>query len=389
MCFQCGTAVQPGAPACPRCGAPAAPAQPQPYGMVAPQPYGTVQPQPQPYGTVPPQPMSPQAQPPRAPRRGPFGLSTGKVVAIGLTVFLILVVGMVAVLVAVLGIGRDGPDSAVKDYFGALAEGDAGKALAQTYEGSAAAQKNPLLTSAALADPARRPSAVAVGKVYKLPGAEAWRVTVAFVANGKDLSMPVTVRKIDGEYVLVEAFTEVRVSPESTAGVTVNGVQVPEGGTNLVAFPGSYEIKVAGTPLIAETVVLAEQMSGSHAYASIFSRDLAPGVQKEVDKQVRAKLDACLKSTSDAPSGCPFRAFLPGEKPTVKWTMPTYPKIEIRSTLTSETGSARFSGSGTAHYEADYRDFFGAKKHEAGNDQIYLYGNVTVKDAELVVTFTN
>jgi hypothetical protein len=365
MCFRCGNAVQPGMPACPRCGQP----QPMPYGMVAPQP-----------GPPP---------PPQPPRRGPFGLSTGKVVAIGVTVFLMLGVGMVAVLVAVLGIGRSGPDSAVKDYFSALADGDAEKALGQTYEGTAAAGKNPLLTSAALTDPARRPGAVSVGKVYKLTGADAWRVTVAYVANSKDINMLVTVRKIDGEFVLIEAFTSVRVSPASEEGLTINGVAVPAGTTTMTAFPGSYEIKIPGSPLIAEVTTIAEQASGTYAYASIFSRDLAPGVEDEVDKQVRAKLDACLKSRSDSPPGCPFRAFLPGEKPTVKWTMPTYPKIEIGSVLTSNSGSVRFSGSGVAHYEADYRDFFGAKQHEGGNDQIYVYGNVSVKDGKLVVTFTN
>jgi hypothetical protein len=96
-----------------------------------------------------------------------------------------------------------------------------------------------------------------------------------------------------------------------------------------------------------------------------------------------------LKSTSDSPPGCPFRAFLPGEKPSVKWSMTTYPKADISAALISSSGVARFSGNGVAHYEADYRDFFGAKKHDAGNDQVYLYGNVTVKDSKLLVTFTN
>ncbi|MEU4240957.1 hypothetical protein [Actinoplanes sp. NPDC026619] len=328
----------------------------------------------------------PPPQPPK--RRGLLALGTGRLIALGVTLVVLLGAGFIAVLVVALGIGRDGPDSAVKEYFAALADGDAEKALRHTYEGTGAAKDNPLLTSAALTDPARRPSAVTISKARALSGAKSWRAVAAYVANGKDVNMIVTIRQIDGKYVVLEAFTALRVTP-GVQGLTVNGVAVPAAGETLTVFPGSYQVKAAGNALLAEVDVMADQAGGSYASASIFSRELAPGVQAEVDKQVRAKLDGCMKSTSDAPPGCPFRAFLPGEKPSVRWTMPTYPKVEVSSVLTSESASARFSGSGVAHYEADYRDFFGAKKHEADNDQIYVYGNVTVKDSKLVVTFTN
>jgi hypothetical protein len=150
-----------------------------------------------------------------------------------------------------------------------------------------------------------------------------------------------------------------RVAQARLAGATV--ATVPEPGTGrstdgaVWALPGVYTLQAVADPLFdaapsTVTVTGADRQSDELAVA------LKPTVLPAVDRQVRARIDACAEQDDMRPTvaagGCPMRYssnFAFTRK--VRWSITKYPTLEIRLTDAGPQVHTTTAGAATVRYQ--------------------------------------
>lgn len=292
------------------------------------------------------------------------------------------------------------PDAAgtVRDYFAALAAGNAKKAL--RYVSAAAplsAQDYPLLTDAALSSPRNRPSNAKTSTVTQIQGTpssiEAYLVLTSYRVAGQPVTTVLVVLHGDGRYLLRSPFAEVAVMDAAGRAVTVNGVALDQQHLTTPAFPGSYDAVAAGNALY--TAGRASAVSGSGAAALSFTQidfeppALAPGALGEIQRQARAELDACTASGQPAPDGCPFGLNVPGTAAQVKWTITTYPAITaaVAASLRGDVGVAVTDDhTGRVHWDVTYTGLDGVNRHQTGDSDFTVNGSASLAGSAIQVS---
>ncbi len=314
----------------------------------------------------------------------------------------------VAILLIVGGIiaftqsrsSQSSPTGAVLDFFGALDTGDAASALtlvdgADKYPASA----NPLLSDAALARVADRPTDLAITGAVAT-NAEAGRkttvVSVTYTVGGYTVHQAIDVLDRDAHapaatkpYLLKAPFITVSVPTSDGRVVSVNGVPVPSGTTHALAFPATYTATVAGNQLLAAGTSSAVYNSTPDAVEADIASPapaVAPGATAAVQAAVNSALDKCAASKSATPANCPFSYSDSGA--TVNWKIVTYPKVNV----IIDSGVVAFVDDGhpgSVHYDATTSFLFGLIPHtDSGSENAEVTGTATVSASAVTVTFT-
>jgi hypothetical protein len=407
LCFRCGGEVIPAEQSCRYCGMP-----------VLAELFGPAQAPP----TATPPPVPPTATPPPVPAADPslaVGAGAGgPSLALGAPVgggrptrrgalIAIAVVGVLLLAgggaIAVVKLVAPTPASTVRDYFGALGDGDAAKAMSLIDKpDSFDVSGYPLLTGKALADKAHRPGDVKVGKPHKLGAADgvdpalgAQTLPVTYRVNGTTVTQTVAVLKdkTTKKYVLQGAFVEITVSGLAGRPATVNGIDLGSDDIDAAAFPGSYDVVAGGNALFAadaEQVIPQSTGNGGLAAAVSFGPpQLAPDAQTTIESQVRSQLDQCAASTEAQPAGCPFGLTEPGTVTSVQWAITTYPAITVAvadSLFGGPAATITDDGSGVVQWSDTYVDYLGASTNDSGSWGFRVNGSAQLAGNQIQVT---
>ncbi|BCJ41331.1 hypothetical protein GCM10010168_89090 [Actinoplanes ianthinogenes] len=385
VCFQCGGGVTAAQRSCSFCGMPVLPEMLGAPRESSPPPGIGAAPLPQPTLTL------GTASHERRIGRKPV------LIAVAAAAALVLVATGIAV---VSRLTADTPKSTVQDYFDALGDGDAARALQLVSRGDEVdTAKYPLLTDAALADRAARPSEVEVGDATEdntMYGEDASTVPVTYHALGTTVQLKVPVVKAakgDG-YQLVAPLVQLSLKGVAGRAVTVNGIALSAASQDeVIAFPGGYQAQAGGTALLAPASVTALPVDSGFGWESELDfgdPQLAPDAHEKIASAVRSSIDRCAASTEAAPAGCPFSTYVGGSDVSVRWSITTYPAItEDASSIawlgTGDQVPISDDGTGSAHWTATYTDYSGARQTESGDTSFRIYGYAQATGSDIRV----
>ena len=323
------------------------------------------------------------------PELEPLRVKRGRA-AVVLSALSLAVVSLAGIFVAahLLSTRVLGPAAAVEDFLEAAAAGDVATALEAA---GAPDADSPLLADELLADPANRISAPRVLSVETEE--EMSFVSVVFQLDGREREANFVVQATDErryllfkKQALVDPLTEVEIAGGAGAGraIDVNGVRLSVG--NHDALPGRYLVRAAAadsTFTFSDATVLA---TGGGSFESVeLSAQLSPEARTSVQQAVREQLDACARSTSVEPSGCPFEYFGFGDYENVDWTIVRYPTVSVRL----DGSTIRFSASsgGTARFTAVERYEFLGDIETDEEVEFDVSGVARVSAGSTIVTF--
>jgi hypothetical protein len=379
----------PSYPAAPAPGQPQAPGQPPISG----QPQASAYPG-APAETYPGAPAGYQpGQQPAAPRKSRKGLIIG--LSVGLAVVLLggggLAVGAAAIS------SSAAPDKQVSEFLQDLVDGKAEAALELMGE-----TPSGLLTDEAYRASGNHITDFSVGKA-KTKG-ESSVVTAKIKQGGTSYTQQFTLKKAGTTFLVFDTWqleplplglVDVQVQGPEGVAITVDGKEIDaEDVTKLAAFPGDYEVALAGDnemfeaePATASVVGLSEDAAGSIGTASLETKLTESGNATAL-AAVDAFVDSCIAQKSLKPDGCGFEA-----RPTdgvtysnIVWTLPTRPTFSVGAwagsgwTVTTESA-------GTLDVKADAVDASGRSGTSGVTIPNYRYtGTVSIVDG--VATFT-
>lgn len=230
------------------------------------------------------------------------------------------------------------PEAVIEKYFDALADRDADAALAVIAPEQTAGGARDLLTDAVLAaDGYRPPADPQIGEV-SVDGRRA-TAEVSFTLGDERQTASVRLRRVDGfadtvlhRWRLVGGVQQLYFR-EAPGEVSVNGVRVPayelDGPRTLPVLWGGYEVGVPGDDPLWDprtTTALAGPAGTAEVTVPLAAR---PEVREEVERQVRAVLDACAASTELLPPGCPFGNARVATAEDVGWRIASYPELDM------------------------------------------------------------
>ncbi|MEU8241285.1 hypothetical protein AB0C07_23820 [Actinoplanes missouriensis] len=322
-----------------------------------------------------------------------------------------LIAGIAAALVVLLAgaaviagtrLLADTPQSVVEDYFDALADGDAGRALQHVNRISELdTARYPLISDAALSDPAVRPTHVTVGESSKadIPyGRDAQIVDVHYRAGETEVDHQILVVRPaeDEDYQVLAPFVALQLTGVQGRAVTVNGVELTEAAlAEPAAFPGSFTAEAAGNALYSgatATGVPAQIGQGIYATTLDFGTPaLAAGAQEQIESTVRATIDKCAATTVAQTAGCPFALNVWGQDASVQWRVTAYPKISVAPAQGGWLGGGAGAtisddGTGKVRWTAKYTDFSGTQQTESGEAAFRVTGIAEASATGIQVT---
>lgn len=257
------------------------------------------------------------------PGQPPFGTPPKKKSSAGL---ILGIVGGVVALLLIAGVGgyfvivNSRPDSMVKEYFEALAAGDAEKALSF----AANDPSDPtLLTDEVL----EASNALATITDVTITNRTERTVRVSYRIGGELDSVNYEVTKTsDGWKMREVAFPIGVVAGVKNVPAVINGVKVADVEKALV-FPGTYEFATSSKHLAWTEP--QQTLRGGTLQVPISTRvELTDGGEDAARQAIRDRWDTCMKKRELKPKGCPFQlASLNGtvDKSTIRWSADPHP----------------------------------------------------------------
>jgi hypothetical protein len=332
-------------------------------------------------------------QQPGAPRKSRKGLIIG--LSIGLAVVLLGGGGLAAGAAAISSSAA--PDKQVREFLQDLVDGKAEAALALMGE-----KPSGLLTDEAYRASSNHITDFSVGKA-KTKG-DASVVSAKITQGGTSYTQEFTLAKAGTTFLIFDTWqldplplglVDVQVQGPEGVAITVDGEEIDAKDiTKLAAFPGDYEVALAGDgemfeaePVTASVVGLSEEAAGSIGAASLETKLTEAGNATAL-AAIDAFIDSCIAQKSLKPDGCGFEA-RPNDGVTysnIVWTLPTRPTFSIGAwagdgwTVTTESA-------GTLDVKADAVDASGRSGTSGVTIPNYRYtGTVSIVDG--VATFT-
>jgi hypothetical protein len=230
------------------------------------------------------------------------------------------------------------PDSAVRSYFGALADRDPAAALRRIAPEVAGPVERDLITAAVLDSPDYAPpEQVEVTEVVvdgRMAVAE-----VSYTVAGRARTASLRLRRDEGladtllhRWLVVDGVGSI-ILGQTPAEITVNGVPVPafdaQAPRILPALPGSYQLGVPADDPMWQERATAVEVAPQQATEVDVAMVVRPAVRDEVDRQLARLLDGCAESTELLPPGCPFGYARVATAEDVRWRIARYPSIRI------------------------------------------------------------
>lgn len=331
------------------------------------------------------------AMEPPAPPAPPAPLSPRTkraLVATGIAAGAIAVLGIAgAVAVSAVNAGR-GPEAAVEQYVGLIAEGRAEAATALVDPDIANAERG-FLVDTVLGAATERISDVEVE--VSVVGDTGY-ADVAYRLDGVEQSATLDVERQDNEWLVLESWrvasplvSEVAVVASGGA-VEIGGIEVPldeYGYGTAVVYPGVYEVSPVATRFFEADPVTAVS-AGPLSFGTPVDVAFEPtaALQEEIDAQMTAYVDGCAQQTVGDPEGCPFAVYVYPSDTEVTWAVESYPSVEI-----SEDGTGFRASGGTAI--ATYIDsgFFSDDEEEVSEEvDISFSGDIGIDGDEVTIT---
>ena len=249
-------------------------------------------------------------------------------------------VAVIAVAVVGVSIANNlffGPEKQIKEYFAALGDGDAERAL-DLARLDYSSNERALLTDEIFGASDQKIEDVDVRDVHTQgDGATA---TVTYTIDGAEKSQDVVLAKSGSRFVVFDDWElldpgldslRLRVTGPAT-GLEVNGVSVDvdglEDGVSLPAFPGTYEV----VPTSDSSYVTFEPQTtttGEDQDSLDFELAATTELEEEVTRQANAFLATCIASTEADPEGCPNDTYAGYDLKNVAWTLDSAPAYEL------------------------------------------------------------
>ncbi|OII23838.1 hypothetical protein [Frigoribacterium sp. MCBA15_019] len=260
------------------------------------------------------------------------------------------------------------PEATVRDYLGAVQAGEVERALA--LDGTEVADGDVLLTDDAYAAADDQVDGFQVGAV-STDGDDAQVEAVVHRADGSTHAQDFTLVR-DGRDLLffdrwalqpVDLGTvSVQVAGPASAEIAVDDTPVTrgsDGSVSLKAFPGSYEVALAGENESYSATAATAVVEGADVAAqpTLLTTTLTPAGTTAATAAVDAWVAGCIASTDLRPEGCSFglydtesgRYTLSGQK----WTLESAPQFTVGdwqdggwTVSTTTPGSASFTAQG-------------------------------------------
>lgn len=296
----------------------------------------------------------------------------------GLTVFGLVVAVLGALYLADWYFYR--PAQTVRAYFAALADGDAGAAQRLTVGDGTEPGVRTLDAATLRSDGYAPPRNVRIDKLDKGDSDDDASARVSFDLGGRRQTMLLQLRRDDDavagvfhRWRIVGGTYRMDVTAYGVDSVLIAGQQIPfpedQNSVSVAALPGDYTVALPQQPLLTADPLHA-YVGGSDLGAA--SLDLVPTIRdeavQEVDRQVRAHLDECARSTSLSPPTCPFGSYTYYEVRNVHWRIVDYPLYTVELSQyqpgslvvnTTERGSAEVTGTEVSSFGGStypYRD---------------------------------
>lgn len=312
----------------------------------------------------------------------------------GLAAFLALAVLIGGLQVAERSYFR--PEATVARFFDALLARDSTAARDLLLIGDTSGA--PLLDSAALRSPGYLPPVdVDVEEAEEVEEDGVATVRAGFTLQGERRSATFRLSRDEGRVAglfhrwrIDDGLDQVIVQASGVESVQVAGAVVPvdqdRSYAMLDALPGGYRVSLPEDPLWEATPVVAYAGTTGDADQEV---TLEPAVKSsaraELDRQVRAHIDDCAKSTVLQPRGCSLHASSWYEVRDVRWKVLRYPEVEVTLGYAGElTLSTTSEGEATATGREVYAFGGGTRPYEHPLS-IDVSGGVVVKDG--AVTF--
>lgn len=229
---------------------------------------------------------------------------------------------LVVVTAIVLLTGRQSPETVVRDFYAALAARDAGAARMLLFSDVTVDKDVTLLTDAILRSPGYTPPSRI--RLTRLPAPRPH-----FPREGEEKKKEEALVRADGELAGRAWQREVRLGRGGSYGdrwvmlsgpvglgvtssvrdgvLIVAGTPHRHSGRELVVFPGAYQVALAEHPLFEADPVTA--LAGSSPEVQLTTRVRAD-VRTEIDRQIRAYLDACARSREVNVARCPLAGIM-------------------------------------------------------------------------------
>lgn len=298
-----------------------------------------------------------------SPQAAPMRPATKRALIAGGIVLALLVA--LGVVYAVLSSTVFGPAHAASVYLQSIAAGQWTRA-SELSDPQLDASRSVLLTDRA----AHGRATIANTRVTRTTNASgAVYADVAYTLDGRDHAATLTLTPAGRTMGIFRRWTvatplirQLHVTMPSAVGkITVNGVDVTarnavdhgDGTLTLRAYPGSYEIRAARSEYYTSpsvTVVVADDDAKTEVTASPTA-----ALRRAVDRQARARLDACTESDDASPRNCPFEYAVYGDDSDYRnfaWTIVDYPTVDSLDM----SGSFALDG-GEAKVTYDYRSW--------------------------------
>lgn len=286
--------------------------------------------------------------PPPPKSRKPLYLILG---AVGTVV--VLVVAAVLLFGGSSDSGASSPSDAVREYFEALARGDAQAALAL---GESQPPDTTFLTDDILKKQIELSPITNIKTLGETPGANgAVMVAVSVDMGGKTSSDKIPASKVDGGWKVPHAAMTMDlgrnrgiVKPELFDVVTIFGEPAPKSGTAYV-FPGPVELG-SSNPNISVTSREFSIPGLMQIYLGLSQQSPEFGIsdsgKKAITDAIMTKVTECTKSRQLAPPDCPVGTEVSGLiDGTAQWTAPTNLDSVSADFLNPQTGLVGFFGS--------------------------------------------
>lgn len=273
------------------------------------------------------------------------------------------------------------PENSVSRYLGALAEGDAGKALALV---SSAERSNPAaMTSAVLTAAPSLPSSIRVGEARRT-GEDTATVEASFYLNQSTRTTTFALvrdTRLGGLWnhwqIDADSLPSVTINLTGADTVQVNTVDVEVGsGTLQLLPPAVYSIGYSSPWLASEPTRLDVTSFDQQEELPVVPEPTAEMLQ-EVEGQLATYLADCAEQTTLAPSGCPFSYGTEDEiLGEVAWTIDAVPSVRLD---TDEDGFLMPAARGQATVKGRARDIVTAEERDLEERvDFYLGATVTV-----------
>ncbi|WP_129590489.1 hypothetical protein [Cryobacterium aureum] len=175
-----------------------------------------------------------------------------------------------------------------------------------------------------------------------------------------------------------------------------NGASVgttKDGGLNLPAFPGTYEVAIPATDYFEEssvTYVVSGLLGGSGEFESsddVFTATPTAEYEAAALDAVNTLITTCLAAGDAASDDCPYMGYISSYYSNVVYTLVTEPDLTVD--LSYEEGGLTVStdtyGVVTMAYDVNY-GFSSEIRHETEENYLTITAEVNVVDGEVVVT---